>query len=93
MNPLISPVQTSSGSAGQWGPPGTTTAEEFGSLLKLGMDAIEQADVDLISNFADLWIQDQVRNQPIRMNRSTLVPELGQATFSDAADAWRRLRG
>jgi hypothetical protein len=93
MNPLISPVKSPAGPAGQWGPPGTMTADEFKKLLQLGLDAIEQADVDAISSFADLWLQDQVRNQPIRMNGSTLECELGQVNFSDAADAWGRLRG
>ena len=57
------------------------SAAQFTYLAKLDMDAVEQAQVDAISNYADLWVQGLAPNQPIRMNGDTLHPELGQGTF------------
>jgi hypothetical protein len=55
MNPLISPVKNS---AGAWSAPGNMTAAQFTFLAKLDMDAIEQAGVDAISTYTDLWIHN-----------------------------------
>jgi len=88
MNPLISPVKN----AGAWCAPGTMTEAQFTSLAKLDMDAVEQAQVDAISNYADLWLQGIAPNQPLRMNGDTLDPELGQITFPTAAAAWNAIK-
>jgi hypothetical protein len=56
------------------------------------MDAVQQAQVDAICRYADLWVQGIAPNQPIRMNGDTLVPELGQTTFQDAAAAWKAIK-
>jgi len=85
MNPLISPIKTQEG----WSAPGPMTAEEFTFLAALDMDAVEQQQVDAISKYADLWLHDSARNQPIRMNGDTLDPELGPDTFSGAEAAWK----
>lgn len=89
MNPLISPLRNQSG---EWSPPGSMNEIEFKYLAALDMDAVEQSQVDAISNYADLWWQDAAPNQPIRMNGDTLVPELGQIRFSDAAAAWNAIK-
>jgi hypothetical protein len=93
MNPLISPM----GGPGNWRPPGPAAAPmssaQFTYLLRLDMDAVEQPQVNAISNFADLWLKGQVSNQPIRMNGDTLQPELGYQSFQEAATAWRTLKG
>jgi len=88
MNPLISPI----GEPGNWTAPEGMTAAQFNYLAKLPMDAIDQPQVDAISKFADLWVQNHVRNQPIRMNGDTLKRELGQESFADAAAAWGRIK-
>lgn len=88
MSPLISPVQD----AGEWTAPGSMTAAEFTYLANIGMDAIQQAEVDAISQYADLWLQNLAPNQPIRMHGSTLTPELGQVTFGDALAAWLAIK-
>jgi hypothetical protein len=72
MNPLISPVKT----AGAWSAPGSMSAAQFTYLAKLDMDAVQQAEVDAIQKYADLWVQNTAPNQPIRMNGDTLDPEL-----------------
>ncbi len=88
MNPLISPV----GGTEAWIAPGSMTAEQFSYLANLDMDAVEQAQVDAISQYADLWIQNTAPNQPIRMNGDTLVAELGQNRFQGAVAAWNAIR-
>lgn len=88
MNPLISPVK----SAGAWTAPGSMSAAQFVYLVKLDMDAVEQPQVDAISKYADLWVQDLAPNQPIRMNGDTLDLELGQARFQAAKAAWNAIK-
>jgi hypothetical protein len=88
MNPLISPVKN----AGAWCAPGTMSAAQFTYLAKLDMDAVEQAQVDAISKYADIWVQGVAPNQPLRMNGDTLNPELGQTTFQAASAAWNAIK-
>jgi hypothetical protein len=88
MSPLISPVQK----AGEWTAPGSMTAAQFTYLANIGMDAVEQAEVDAISQYASLWLQNLAPNQSIRMHGSTLAPELGQATFGGALAAWLAIK-
>jgi hypothetical protein len=92
MNPMISPL----GEPGQWRAPGPPqapmTAAQFTYMTRLDMDAVEPAQVAAIAAFAELWIGGNVSNQPLRMNGDTLAPELGAASFQDAAAAWRQLK-
>jgi hypothetical protein len=88
MNPLISPVMR----ARAWSAPGSMSAAQFTYLAKLDMDAVQQAEVNAISNYGDLWVQSVAPNQPIRMNGDTLVSELGQSSFQDAVAAWNALK-
>jgi len=88
MNPLISPVKK----GGSWAAPGAMTAAQFTYLTKLDLDAIQPAQVDAISRYADLWIQGIAPNQPIRMNGDTLERELGQTTFPAAKAAWDAIK-
>jgi len=88
MNPLISPI----GEAGSWTSPEGMTAAQFIYLSKLPMDAIEPVQVNAIAAFADLWLQNHVRNQPIRINGDTLECELGYESFADAAAAWAAIK-
>ena len=91
MNPLVSPRRSQAGSSDPWCPPGDMTAAQFMYMLNLDMDAVDQAQVFAINHFTDLWLKDQVRNQPIRMNSDTLECELGQETFSAALEAWKQI--
>ena len=88
LNPLISPV----GSTNNWTAPIGMTAAQFDYLVGLDMDAVEDHQVEAIKQFADLWIIDQVRNQPIRMDWDTLACEIGFETFSKAKAAWNAVR-
>jgi hypothetical protein len=88
MNPLICPVRN----AGAWSAPGAMSAAQFTYLAKLDMDAVEQAQVDAISSYADLWVVGVALNQPIRMDGDTLAPELGPTTYQGAAAAWSAIK-
>ncbi len=92
MNPLISPVKKSVNGTDVWAAPGSMHAEQFKYLVDLEMDAVEQPQVDAISQYADLWLKDETLNQPIRMNGDTLKRELGQMTFGAAKAAWEVIK-
>ena len=87
MNPLISPIKNN----GEWGSPPTMTEKDFNFLVNLDMDAVKQSQVNAISGYADLWLDDLAPNQPIRMDGDTLTTELGQDRFSGALAAWKAL--
>ena len=89
MNPLISPVKKD-GEA--WSAPGGMTADQFTHLAQLDMDAVEQQEVQAISNFAELWLQGAAPNQPLRINGDTLGAELGQGRFDRALAAWNSIK-
>jgi hypothetical protein len=92
MSPLIAPIASPPGAADPWSPPEGMTMAQFDALRQLDMDAIEEPQVALIERLAELWIANNVRNQPIRMQGKTLVCELGQPTFAEARQAWSALR-
>jgi hypothetical protein len=85
MNPLVAPV---SGTKNDWTLPQGMTLEEFAALAATDMDAITVEEVSRIARFADLWIGDQVQNQPIRASR-WLEVEVGHDRFGAALAAWR----
>jgi len=89
MNPLISPIKDISGN---WVAPEGMTKSQFSYIASLDMDAVEQHQVDMISNFADLWLKSKVPNQPIRKNGDTFKSELGQAWFQEAFAAWQTIK-
>lgn len=88
MNPMVSPVRNS---AGEWDFPNGLDAALFERLANLAMDAVTQADVNAIQTLASLWLQDSVRNQPIRMD-ADLNTELGQYWYRQAKEAWQAVR-
>lgn len=88
MNPLVSPVRDTSGG---WSLPEGLDENTFDTLTNLAMDAVDQNQVLTIQNFASLWLQDKVSNQPIRMD-GNLKAEVGQGWFSQAKAAWNAIR-
>lgn len=87
MNPLISPRSAN----GRWAAPEGWSDAQFRHLCDIDMDAVEPTDVLYVDSYCSYWLADQAPNQPIRMRRSTLAPELGHATFSAAKAAWQTL--
>jgi uncharacterized protein len=88
MNPMISPV----GGPGAWRPPGPLDTQEFIDMVTLPVDAIDQAQVDKITDYTKLWIAGSVPNQPIREDIRTLTPELGDTQFKQAVGTWQALK-
>jgi hypothetical protein len=76
------------GEDGNWRLPEGLDEHAFGTLANLAMDAVKQDQVLAIQNFASLWLQDKVRNQPIRMDEE-LNREVGQDWYSETKTAWR----
>lgn len=94
MNPLISSrVPSGNGQdPPSLGLPGGLTPREFRALVKLDMDAVEQADVNRINAYCDLWLAGKALNQAIRADGEMLRTEVGHATFADAKRGWEALR-
>jgi hypothetical protein len=97
MNPLIQPVLRPHGHGSKWFAPeiiaGASHANNlrlFKNLLNLDMDAVLQTEVNLITRFAQAWLDDRVPNQSIRSGPD-LSPQIGHARFSQALTAWHTL--
>jgi len=88
MSPMISPVR---GADGSWQAPDGLDEAGFEFLAGLDMDAVPQDQVLAIRNFANLWLKDKVRNQPIRMG-GDFLRELGQDWYSQAKAAWEAIQ-
>jgi hypothetical protein len=90
MSPMISPVWDSTANA--WKAPGSMTEDDFNTLANVPMDALAAEQMQQITDYADLWLNDVAPNQPIRMNGDTLKQELGQVRFSQALAAWNAVK-
>jgi uncharacterized protein len=86
MNPLIAPILNGN----QFELPTGLDADAFESLVKLDLDAVDQDEVLEVENFAKLWLNGAVSNQPVRMG-GDLTAEIGQARYSEAKAAWEDL--
>lgn len=87
MNPLVTPVV----SQGELAAPDGWSPAQFQYLCNLDIDAIEQNQVEYINAWCQLWLQDRVPNQPLRMDGTTRVVEVGYGRFSQAFAAWAEL--
>lgn len=88
MSPLVRPVLCED----EWVAPAGMKPAAFTTLAGLGIDAIEQDQVDAIVRYAEKWLADEAPNQPIRMDGDTFECELGHERFKDALAAWVRLK-
>jgi hypothetical protein len=68
--------------------PSGMTAAQWLYLRNLDMEALDQADVQLMADYAELWLANRTRNQPIRLDGATLQAEIGYDWFSQARDPW-----
>jgi hypothetical protein len=92
MNPLIQPIHVPNG----WVRPAglieaDDASDEFLRLRRLPLDAVGDADIQLIRKFCTLWHNDAVLNQPIRANGDTFACEIGQRWYSEAKGQWQTL--
>ena len=87
MSPVIQPVING---AGEWDFPPGLPQLLFDPLSKLGMDAVEPQDVNLLQQLGQAWLTDDVSNQPIRMG-DDLSCQLGHPKYSMAKAAWKAI--
>lgn len=89
-SPLVSPIKL----AGQddWKAPGNWRLDKFADLADLDIDAVEQEQFELLTEYAQLWLDDKALNQPIRKNGDTGEVELGFEKFSEAVEAWQTIK-
>lgn len=87
MNPLIQPLRDANNA---WVRPAQFTAQEFGDLVKMDIDAIQDSEVALIERLCNAWINGLVNNQAVRPAED-LSCEIGYPTFADAMRAWKTL--
>lgn len=93
LNPMVSVIRDGGGADGRkrWKLPVRQPQKYLSDFLRLKeieMDATVDEDVTCILRFCDLWLQDEVRNQPIRLNPD-FEPCLGHRLFSDARAAFQ----
>ncbi len=91
MSPLVTPLPDD---AGGWKPPQGMSIDEFRYICSIGMDAVQQIDIEYVDTYCDAWLNDLAPNQPIRMTSEPYDPwnpEIGYAKFSEAAAAWQML--
>ncbi|MDP1667199.1 MAG: patatin-like phospholipase family protein [Methylobacter sp.] len=88
MNPLVQPIKAAAGAPFPWDLPGFSV-NEFIRLSELGLDAVDQYDVNLIKKLTHHWLAGVANNQPVRMNGKTLACEIGHNKYSKAVAQWR----
>ena len=84
LNPVVRPVLIN----GVWQIPPHLDPNQFHKLTQLDMDAVKQADVELIMALGASWMADGARNQPIRMRSDNLSSSLGSDIYSEAKKRW-----
>jgi patatin-like phospholipase/acyl hydrolase len=87
LSPVVRPILDGA----NWVVPPFLDAQQFNGLTQLGMDAVDQAQVQLIAALGASWLADGARNQPIRMNSDDLSSSLGEELYSAAKARWLTL--
>lgn len=85
LNPSVQPVWRAGSQS--WGPPPGYGLDQFKVLCDLGMDAVEDQQVDWIDSLGQHWIAGNVPNQPLRMG-TNMSCQIGDATFAAARSRW-----
>jgi hypothetical protein len=88
MSPVVQPVRDEA--TDRWDYPAVLPRPIFDRLAKLHIDAVRDADVDLIDALGEAWFDGKAPNQPIRMG-DDLSCQLGHDTYDKAKAAWRAL--
>jgi hypothetical protein len=88
LSPIVQPIKRDGG----WTYPEGLPQAIFDGLTQLGMDAVEDQDVDLIRQLGIAWIRDGAPNHPIRI-RDDLTPGLGDPTYASAKARWQAMAG
>ncbi len=88
LSPIVQPIKRDGG----WTYPDGLPPAIFDGLVQLGMDAVEDQDVDLIRQLGIAWIRDGAPNHPIRI-QDDLTSGLGDPTYASAKARWRAMAG
>ncbi len=87
MNPFLRPEVIN----GTWAPPPGFPEPDFSLVHKLDMDVTDEPTIQKIVQLGEAWLQDKVRNQPVRTVSDTLEGSPGDAYYSDAKAHWLAL--
>jgi hypothetical protein len=71
-----------------WLLPSKLDRRAFNDIADMPVDALEQSQVRKIAQMCDLWLDDDLPNQPIRTSSQDYRCEIGQPSFSKAHEAW-----
>jgi hypothetical protein len=85
LSPLVQPLRDQDGRLML--PPGLDE-KQFGRLSTMDADAVAQEDVDLVRHLGELWLADNIANQPLRAHGLTMAAEIGFARYRAGKQAW-----
>src|SRR5262245_4532708 len=88
MNPMIQPWLGDFKGKKAWLLPAKLDRKAFNDIADMPVDALEQRQVRKIAQMCDLWLDDDLPNQPIRTSSQDYRCEIGQPFFSKAHEAW-----
>src|SRR5262245_60320750 len=92
MNPMIQPWLGDFKGKKAWLLPRKLDRKAFNDIAEMPVDALEQRQVLKIAHMCDLWLGDDLPNQPIRTSSQDYTCEIGQPSFSAAQAAWMALK-
>lgn len=85
-NPLLRPRLVGN----HWCAPPGYDSDRIKAIRKLGLDAIEPKQVELVKGICEAWLAGRLPNQPVRAN-AHLECLLGQDTFAEARRLFEEL--
>ena len=86
MNPLVQPIKKNDND--DWNYPEGLRHDDFQLLVELELDAIEDNEVKAIKQLTKAWLRNDVTNQSIRADGSSLEHEIGHKHYRDALVEW-----
>jgi hypothetical protein len=92
MNPMIQPWLGDFKGKKAWLLPHKLDRKAFNDIAEMPVDALEQRQILKIAHMCDLWLSDDLPNQPIRTSSQDYTCEIGQPNFSAAQAAWMALK-
>jgi hypothetical protein len=92
MNPMIQPWLGDFEGKKAWLLPHKLDRKAFNDIAEMPVDALEQRQILKIAHMCDLWLSDDLPNQPIRTSSQDYTCEIGQPNFSAAQAAWMALK-
>lgn len=85
-NPIIQPIYNNSSET--WESPKGLSKEEMQRIIELDMDATMQKDVELIDKLSQVYLDNNILNQPIRMGSGKMNCLIGQRNWDEVFKIW-----